>query len=111
MQAFALYLHQRAAEWSVGSRMCRGFTYVFLIGRKSGSAGIPRHVCSRLLNHAERGVTSEHYDMYDMFLERVDIIHSVRHYAGRLYQVARAFPCRRRSSALTNSRSLSLRVF
>ena len=50
-------------------------------------------------------------DGFDMSLERVDIIHSFRHYAGRLYQVARAFPCRCRSSALTNSRSLSLRVF
>lgn len=32
---------------------------------------IPLHVCGRLLNHADRGVTSDHYDMYDMLEEKI----------------------------------------
>ena len=34
--------------------------------------GIPLDVCSRLLNHAEKGVTSEHYDEYDMLKEKTE---------------------------------------
>lgn len=30
----------------------------------------PQAVCSKLLNHGEHGVTSEHYDMYDMLDEK-----------------------------------------
>lgn len=33
-------------------------------------AGITRDVCSLLLNHAEKGVTAEHYDKYDMLAEK-----------------------------------------
>ena len=45
---------------------------------------IPLHVCSRLLNHAERGVTSEHYDMYDMLEEKTQAMNTWGSYLDRL---------------------------
>lgn len=32
--------------------------------------GVPQHVCARILNHAERGVTGMVYDQYDMLSEK-----------------------------------------
>ncbi|MEH6468205.1 MAG: tyrosine-type recombinase/integrase [Porticoccus sp.] len=32
--------------------------------------GFPQDVCGKLLNHAQKGVTAEHYDMYDMLKEK-----------------------------------------
>ena len=45
---------------------------------------IPLHVCSRLLNHAERGVTAEHYDMYDMMDEKTQAMTTWGDYLDRL---------------------------
>ncbi len=45
---------------------------------------ISLHVCSRLLNHAERGVTSEHYDMYDMQDEKIQAMTTWGNYLDRL---------------------------
>ena len=45
---------------------------------------IPLHVCSRLLNHAERGVTAEHYDMYDMLDEKTQAMTTWGNYLDRL---------------------------
>lgn len=32
--------------------------------------GVGQDICARLLNHAEKGVTAEHYDQYDMLEEK-----------------------------------------
>ena len=45
---------------------------------------IPLHVCSRLLNHAEQGVTAEHYDMYDMLDEKTQAMTTWGNYLDRL---------------------------
>ena len=45
---------------------------------------IPLIVCSRLLNHAERGVTSEHYDMYDMLDEKTQAMDAWGNYLDQL---------------------------
>ncbi len=45
---------------------------------------IPLVVCSRLLNHADRGVTAEHYDMYDMLDEKEQAMDAWGDYLDRL---------------------------
>jgi integrase len=47
---------------------------------------ISLHVCSRLLNHAERGVTAEHYDMYDMLDEKTQAMNTWSTYLARLLE-------------------------
>ena len=45
---------------------------------------IPLIVCSRLLNHAEKGVTALHYDMYDMLEEKTQAMDAWGDYLDRL---------------------------
>lgn len=45
---------------------------------------VPLHVCARLLNHAERGVTSEHYDQYEMLDEKTQAMATWGMYLDRL---------------------------
>jgi integrase len=45
---------------------------------------IPLAVCSKLLNHAEQGVTSEHYDQYDMLDEKTQAMDAWGDYLEQL---------------------------
>lgn len=48
------------------------------------SMRIPRIVCSKILNHAEQGVTAKNYDMYEMLDEKIQAMNAWSDYMQEL---------------------------
>ena len=48
--------------------------------------GVPQDVCSRILNHAQKGVTAKVYDTHDMLHEKVEAMNVWNDYLQELFR-------------------------